>query len=119
MQDIPPSFLSKIVHSLSRAGILSTTRGVGGGMSLGAPIEKITLLQVIETVEGPLTLSECCTDPPRCERNATCPAYPIILRAQQMFRRMLDVSIADALHGSAGAGATPDGSPERTPPQSG
>ena len=66
IQGISPAFLGKIVQSLARAGILSTRRGVGGGVSLAVPLESITMLRVIEAVEGPLCINDCVADPPRC-----------------------------------------------------
>jgi len=93
-QEISPTFLGKIVQSLARAGILATRRGVGGGIALAMPIGSITLLQVIEAVEGPLCLNECLTDPPRCLHSRTCPAFPYLCEAQKSLRSILDVSFA-------------------------
>uniref|UniRef100_A0A831XQJ3 NADH-quinone oxidoreductase subunit L n=1 Tax=Thermus islandicus TaxID=540988 RepID=A0A831XQJ3_9DEIN len=54
LQGISPTFLGKIVRSLARAGILATRRGVGGGIALAVPAGSITVLHVIEALEGPL-----------------------------------------------------------------
>ena len=97
LQHISPTFLGKIVHSLAKAGVLATRRGVGGGIALGAPIEELTLLQVIEAVEGPLCLNECLARPPRCGHIETCPAYPILCQAQENLRDILSVSFAEVI----------------------
>lgn len=97
LQGISPTFLGKIVQSLARAGILSTRRGVGGGMTLAVPVEAITILQVIEAVEGPLCINDCLTTPPRCMHIPTCPAYPILCRAQESLRELLNVNFSEML----------------------
>ena len=51
---MPERFLLQILRDLAKQGILSSTRGGGGGFMLGRPPEEISLLEVIEAVEGPL-----------------------------------------------------------------
>lgn len=97
LQGISPTFLGKIVQSLAKAGVLATRRGVGGGISLALPVEQITLLQVIEAVEGHLCLNDCLTNPPQCPHLDTCPAYPFLSEAQGSLRRILDVSFAQVI----------------------
>ncbi len=97
LRSISISFLGKIVQTLGRAGILATRRGVGGGVSLAMPAERITLLQVIEAVDGPLTLNDCLHRQPECLQLDTCPAYPYLCVAQQTLRRVLDVSVAEMI----------------------
>ncbi len=96
-QDISLTFLGKIVQSLAKAGILATRRGVRGGMTLARPAESITLLEVIEAVEGPLALNVCLASPPQCDRIPGCPAYPLLSRAQEGLRAALDVSITELM----------------------
>jgi Rrf2 family protein len=97
LQGISPTFLGKIVQSLAKAGILATRRGVGGGIALAQPVEDITLLQVIEAVEGPLCLNDCLTTPPQCGHIEICPAYPYLAEAQTGLRSTLDVSFAEVM----------------------
>ena len=52
-QRIPPSFLAKIVSQLSVAGVVQTSRGARGGVSLARPSRDISLLEVIEAIDGP------------------------------------------------------------------
>lgn len=58
-QDIPASFLAKIVAQLSVVGILKTTRGVRGGVTLALHPEEITILDVVEAIDGPFLVNEC------------------------------------------------------------
>jgi Rrf2 family protein len=93
IQGISPTFLGKIVQSLARAGILATRRGVGGGIALAKPVTDITLLQVIEAVEGPLCINDCLQSPAQCGHVRDCPAYPYLWDAQARMREALDVSL--------------------------
>lgn len=58
-QDIPLSFLAKIIAQLSVAGLLQTMRGARGGVMLANPPEEISLLEVVEAIDGPIMLNEC------------------------------------------------------------
>jgi len=58
-QEIPLSFLAKIIAQLSIAGLLQTMRGARGGVTLARPAEEITLLEVVEAIDGPIILNEC------------------------------------------------------------
>ena len=53
--DIPTEYLLKILQRLVRASVLRSKRGPRGGFSLGKSTEEITMLEVIEAVDGPMT----------------------------------------------------------------
>lgn len=53
--EMPERFLLQILRMLVNNGLLTSTRGVDGGYSLAQPISEITLLQIFEATEGPLT----------------------------------------------------------------
>ena len=55
--DIPLEYLLKIMQSLVKAQILRSKRGPRGGFSLARPLSKITMLDVIEAIEGPMDVS--------------------------------------------------------------
>jgi len=52
--DIPLEYLLKILHQLVKANVLRSKRGPRGGFSLARPASKISMLQVIEAVDGPM-----------------------------------------------------------------
>lgn len=52
--DIPLEYLLKILHQLVKANVLHSKRGPRGGFSLAKPPKKITLLDIVEAVEGPM-----------------------------------------------------------------
>ncbi len=52
--DIPLEYLLKILQQLVKANLLNSKRGPSGGFKLAKPAEKITVLQIIEAVDGPM-----------------------------------------------------------------
>ena len=56
---LPVPTVQKLVSLLSRAGLLRSVRGSGGGLKLARPAAAITLADIVEAVEGPITLTTC------------------------------------------------------------
>lgn len=81
-QKIPPSFLAKIISQLSVAGLLHTSRGAHGGISLAREPEQITLLEVIEAIDGPIQLNMCVEQHGACMFEENCPLQPVWHSAQ-------------------------------------
>jgi Rrf2 family protein len=82
-QKIPPSFLAKIISQLSIAGLLHTSRGARGGVTLAREPKEITLLEVIEAIDGPIQLNECVGDGGTCTFDQDCPLRPVWCEAQE------------------------------------
>lgn len=59
--------LSKVLQRLSRAGLVKAVRGPKGGFILNRDPGQISLLEIYETIEGPLTSSTCLIGPPVCQ----------------------------------------------------
>lgn len=76
-QNIPYAFLSKILARLAAEQIVFTQRGVNGGIRLARPADQITLLQVVEAIDGPVTLNRCNRAPGECPRDSFCAVHPI------------------------------------------
>ena len=83
-KSIPPSFLAKIVSQLSVAGLLQTSRGARGGVSLAKQPVEISLLDVIEAIDGPILLNDCVGESLTCTFDETCPLKPVWCDAQKM-----------------------------------
>jgi Rrf2 family protein len=81
-QHIPLTFLAKIMSQLSAAGIVHTLRGAHGGISLGRPAEAISLLEIVETIDGPMLLNECVYDPSLCPLGEDCAVHTVWCQAQ-------------------------------------
>ncbi|MEN6482606.1 MAG: Rrf2 family transcriptional regulator [Anaerolineaceae bacterium] len=76
-QHIPPSFLAKIISQLSIAGLIHTSRGARGGVLLARPPEDISILEVIEAIDGPIALNECTHVKGGCTFGDECPLKPL------------------------------------------
>ncbi len=97
-QRIPPSFLAKIVSQLSIAGLLHTSRGARGGVSLARAPQEITLLEVIEAIDGPIQLNECVGDEGACSFDDDCPLRPVWCDAQeQLVNKLKGTNFADMI----------------------
>ncbi|MGB2675929.1 MAG: Rrf2 family transcriptional regulator [Candidatus Acidiferrum sp.] len=89
------SFLSKVVQRLVHAGMVSSHRGTRGGFSMRVSGEEVTLLDVIEAIEGPTQMNLCLASGPSCERKPWCGVHPVWQKAQSAFvRELASVSIA-------------------------
>jgi Rrf2 family protein len=70
--NIPKPFLSKILQKLAKANLISSAKGRGGGFYLTESNLKMTLLDIIECVEGSNVLNECILGQPTCSDENPC-----------------------------------------------
>jgi len=73
--DIPKPYLHKILHSLAGAGLVATKRGHTGGMALVKPKSKITILEIVQLVEGNHWSNKCLLGLEDCSEERACPAH--------------------------------------------
>lgn len=83
-QQLPAAFLAKIVLTLTQAGLLRSYRGSGGGIVLSRPADEITLLQVVEAVDGPIAVNSCVLWPAECCRGGSCSVHGVWCEAQRL-----------------------------------
>jgi len=96
-QHIPPSFLAKIISQLSVAGILHTARGAHGGVTLARDAADISLLDVVEAIDGPIQLNEC-IDKGLCSFEEGCPMKSTWCGAQaDLVKKLRDTNFSDML----------------------
>ena len=103
-QQIPLTFLAKIVAQLSTAGILRSTRGSHGGVCLAMPPEEISLLDIVEVIDGPIELNECVADRSLCALGDNCPVRTVWCNAQaELVDRLMrtNFGVLAALHHKA------------------
>ncbi|MGC8763465.1 MAG: RrF2 family transcriptional regulator [Acidobacteriota bacterium] len=86
MRLIPPVLIRRLVSRLSKAGILRTARGSGGGLSLARSPSRISLADVVEAIEGPIALNGCVVSPGACPLAARCPIQRAWVRASRELR---------------------------------
>jgi len=71
-QQISPLYLERLIAPLIAGGIVRSTRGAKGGISLAKPAEEIRLSEVIELLEGTINPVECVINPSMCDRSGSC-----------------------------------------------
>jgi len=87
--DVSGHFLSKVLQQLVRCQFIRSQRGSGGGFALAIPASSVSLLDVVEAIEGPLRLNLCIKDGPSCDRKANCPAHEVWADAQAALVKVL------------------------------
>jgi len=90
VEGIPLPFLTKVISRLATAGLVVTSRGMGGGVALARSPDEITLLQVIEAVDGPVVLNHCLLWSGTCDREPYCAAHDVWAEIQCRFVQELD-----------------------------
>ena len=106
--DCPEQFLSKVLQSLTRAGLVVSHRGNTGGFELPVLRRDASLLEVVEAIEGPLRLNLCLTSSDGCTRQSWCPVHPVWAEAQAamafVLRRTTIAALARAAVGPSDSG---------------
>ena len=94
---VPGPMASKILKQLSRAGLLTSQRGVRGGYGLARSASTITVAEIIEALEGPIALTACVEERAGdCGIERLCPARANWQRINEAIRRALhEVTLAD------------------------
>ncbi len=102
---VPYSFARSIQRDLTEAGVVESLRGAHGGMRLVAAPSRVTLLSIVEAMQGPLVLSACESAGPECTacpRMDSCHLNPIWRGAQELLESYLaSVTLEDIVSGKA------------------
>ena len=108
-QEISEKYLGQIIMPLKAAGLVKSYRGAHGGYTLNREPEKITLREIVTTLEGDLNLVECVGDPSSCERFAGCVAQQVWCDvARAVLGTLEGITLADLAerHHQSGAALT-------------
>lgn len=90
--DVPKSFLPQIMAQLVRSGIVESQAGPRGGYALARPAAQISLLEVVEAVEGDPVSTECVLRGGPCRWEGMCAVHVPWSRAQQALLERLDAT---------------------------
>jgi FeS assembly SUF system regulator len=82
--------VSKLLKSLQRGGLVTSTRGSQGGYHLARPADRITAAHILDALEGRFALTECSGDHSACGIESTCRVGNAWQRVNQAIRRSLD-----------------------------
>lgn len=88
-QGVPYAFARSIQRDLVAAGFAESRRGAAGGLMLARPASTITLLDVVEAMQGPISCSVCTRDPDWCSRMGGCGIHSVWRGADELVRRYL------------------------------
>jgi Rrf2 family protein len=91
------AFTGKILQRLVGARLVVSHRGFEGGFELARPADTITLLDIVNALDGKLCINECLPDGAGCDRTMTCAAHGVWLRAQEALAAVLGGSSLDQL----------------------
>ncbi len=95
--DIPFQFLGKVAQQLAKAGVLEIRQGAQGGVRLLAAPKHISLLMVVEAIEGEIFLNDCLLNPESCSRVGSCGVHRVWSEARKRLRDSLNAVTFDQL----------------------
>ncbi len=98
-QGISPAYVAKLFTRLQKAGLITSTEGIDGGFRLGRPPERITVLDVVDALEGKKRLFDCRDIRDKCilygnefahpKRQSVCSIHAVMLEAEHHMRTSL------------------------------
>jgi Rrf2 family protein len=94
---IPKSFLAKLLQRLVRSSLLMSSRGVNGGFQLARKPSDITLLSIMEAVQGPAVINVCAVDNKLCKLSSTCVVHPVWVEIRKEVEKRLERETVDKL----------------------
>ncbi len=95
-QDISDKYLEQIVIQLSRAGLVRSVRGAGGGYLLTRPLQDYTVGEILRVLEGSLAPVSCAEDASCCGRASQCVALEVWEQIQAAVSSVVDhITLAD------------------------
>lgn len=93
---IPLPLLAKVLQKLARSGFVSSEHGATGGYRLRREPAKITTLEVIRSIDGPIFLTSCFTESHDCGLAGKCNVREPLRKVHEGIQRLLEnISIAD------------------------
>jgi len=72
LYDIPIELMAKVLQRLVRRGLLASQQGTRGGYQLARVPTQISVADVIDAIDGPVTVTACSTEDGQCEQYAKC-----------------------------------------------
>src|SRR5689334_11288712 len=106
---IPIELMAKVLQRLVRTGLLASTQGTRGGYTLGRLASSISVADVIQAIDGPLTVTACSTEKNSCEQFTKCSIRDALWQIRERIVAALGtVSLAEmAADPEPGAVSTP------------
>ncbi len=97
-QQISEKYISRLIIDLRRAGMVKSVRGAKGGYRIARKPESITLLEIVEVMEGPLLVVECLASGHECGRSSQCPTREVWMALSKDIRQcMAKIKLSDLI----------------------
>ena len=87
---VPRRLLARILARLSRAGLVESSQGRGGGSRLARPPDEITLRDAVEAAEGPFGVTRCIVQDRACGEGVPCAMHEAWMEGQQAILEYLE-----------------------------
>ncbi len=114
-QEISEKYLWQLIVPLKTAGLIASVRGSHGGYRLARDPATVTLLDIICTLEGPLSIVDCVQYPESCSRADTCVSRDVWSEVSDKIQDMLkSLTLADMVERSRGRREMNTGGEEET-----
>ncbi len=95
---VPEQYLEQLLGNLRRAGLVATVRGVQGGYQLAREPSLITVGDILDATEGPVSLSDCLQDGEACTKSEGCPSRMVWSRLTKQINGLLQsITLSDML----------------------
>ena len=88
--DIPIELMAKVLQRLVQRGLLASHQGTRGGYQLSRSPRQMTVADVIQAIDGPVTVTACSTDDSQCEQYAKCNVRDPLWRVRERILSALD-----------------------------
>src|SRR5918912_3211579 len=94
--DIPIELMAKVLQQLARRGLLTSHQGTRGGYQLSKPSTAISVADIIQAIDGPLTVTACSTEDEQCGQFAKCNVRDPLWRIKdRIIAALATVSLAE------------------------
>ena len=112
LYDIPPELLAKVLQKLVRARLLLSHQGIRGGYGLSRPPAAISVADVIQAVDGPVTVTACSDTDHSCDQFSKCSIRDPLWRVKdRILSALATTSVADLVIESPVIPVTLQGAP--------
>ena len=106
--DLPLPMVSKVLKTLTRAGVLESHRGAKGGYALACRPDELSVADMITALDGPLALTQCSLGPSVCDIEASCAVKsPWLVINRVVHNALASVTLADLTNPAFAAQHTP------------
>ena len=93
---LPRDFMAKIFQRLAKSGVLLSAKGRGGGFTLARAAHEISLMQIVEALDGPQPMDRCVVGLERCDDQVACPQHDLYKPIRQRLKDyLMTTTLAD------------------------